>query len=489
MERPSPVDRAPGAERLALAAAALFLLAPTAALVPRGFGDCAEYYLTAESLLNHGSPALRGSDLPTMAARTSRQPVDGRFPTTAGYRRGRRGDLYAQHFWAYPAATLPVRLVLRRLGVHEYKAFAITNALMLLGAAWLWLTRMPYPFRWRLLGMVLLLASPIGWFVRLTHPEVFSASLVVAALAFGKSGAPVKATLAAALASLQNPPLVILAALLWAQAALSPAPGRQGRTLFATLAALVVALPFAFNLWAFGTPSLIADENIIVSRISAPGALELLLDLNVGLLPYAPLTVLLALAATAVGLARRGLRTIVITVWAALAAMALACTAMHDSNHGTSGPSRYTLWLFPLLVLIICEVLSRARGSVPALAAAMAAAAQLVVFVSRGGFRAPEDYLHHSWLARLVLLHRPALYAPGHEIFIERTAHRDWPGEDMDGPFVFSADGRCRKALAQKRHAEALRAQCGTEPAAFTEFVAEVKERGGGRGEWTYVDY
>ena len=111
------------------------------------------------------------------------------------------------------------------------------------------------------------------------------------------------------------------------------------------------------------------------------------------------------------------------------------------------------------------------------------------MFVARGGFAAPEDYLQHSWLARLVMLHRPALYNPTHEIFIERTAHHDWPADPLEGPFVYSAGGRCRKALAQKRHAQALREQCGMVPAAFTAFVSEVKERGGGRNQWVYVDY
>src|SRR4029450_2913566 len=111
------------------------------------------------------------------------------------------------------------------------------------------------------------------------------------------------------------------------------------------------------------------------------------------------------------------------------------------------------------------------------------------VFVARGGFRAPEDYLQHSWAARRGLRLRPALYNPTPEIFIERTAHADWPREGMEGPFVFAEGGCCRKALAQKKHAATLEAQCGASPAAFTRFVADVKERGGGRSEWVYVDY
>jgi hypothetical protein len=469
--------------------AAAVLMAPALVLTPRAGGDSGEYYLTAESLLSHGSPELRGTDMARMAGRMSHQPVEGGFRTLRTYRTGRGGARYALHFWAYPAATLPARALLQLVGVNEFKAFAVTNALLLLGGLAVWLTVAPWAPPWRVLGAVLLLVSPVGWFVRLTHPEVYSASLVIAALAFWRAGSPVKATLAAALASLQNPPLAVLTALLWAQAVLARAPERPRRAVGATLAALPAALPFAFNLWAFGTPSVIADENIHVSLISPARALELLFDLNIGLLPYVPLTLPLALLAAAVGLARRDTRAVVLTAAAALVGMALVCSAMHDWNHGTSGPSRYAVWLFPLLVLVICDVLSRLPSSWPTAAAAAALAAQATVFVARAGLSAPEDYLQHSWASRLVLRRWPALYNPTHEIFVERTAHADWPQDSGDGPFVYAVDDRCRKALAQKKHAQALRARCGVEPPAFSGFVAEVKERGGGRSEWTYVDY
>jgi hypothetical protein len=476
-------------ERLALAAAAVLLLVPAALLTPRAGGDSGEYYLTAESLLNHGTPDLRGEDMASLQARMARQPVDGSFRTMRSYREGRGRRLYALHFFTYPATTLPVRAVLRRTGANEFKAFALTNALLLLAALAVWLFAAPYPPRWRVLGAALLLVSPIGWFVRLTHAEVYSASLVIAALACWRAGAVVAATLLAALAALQNPPLVILTGVMALLAALAPAPGRARRAALAALAALPAAIPYAFNLWAFGTPSVIADENVALRNVAIGRALELLFDLNLGLLPYAPLTVPLALAATAWGLARAETRAVVAWCWVSFVGMALVCSAMHDWNHGTSGPSRYAVWLFPLLVLLVCEVFSRARPGWPQAAATAALLAQAGVFAARSGFRAPEDYLQHSWAARQVLRFRPGLYRPTREIFIERTVHADWPHDSGEGPFVYAEDGRCRKALARKKDAEVLRARCGGEPAAFTRFVQEVRERGGGRGEWTYVDY
>jgi hypothetical protein len=418
-----------------------------------------------------------------------RSPVTGAFRTLTAYRTGRNGAQYAQHFWAYPAVTLPVRVLLRRLPVNEYKAFAITNALLLAAAVGLWLARAPYPFAWRAVGAALLVVSPIGWFVHWTHPEVYSAALVIAALVCWRAGRPVAATLLAAVGALQNPPLLILAGLLWLRAVTERVPDRGRRFVLASLAALPALLPYAFNLWAFGTPSLIADENIHVSLIRPARFLELLYDLNIGLIAYVPLTVVLAVVATGLAVARPGLRGMAGAAWLAFVAMAAVCSAMHDWNHGTSGPSRYAVWLFPLLVLVVCETGARAGRRWMTAAAVLALLAQAAVFAARRGFAAREDYVEHSWLARSVMGRWPALYAPTPEIFIERTSHHDWAEDEMEGPYVYTAGGRCRKAYAQKRHAAVLLEQCGSEPAAFTAFRADVQQRSGGRKEWTYVNY
>jgi hypothetical protein len=492
MERQESPPSSPAAawEWAVLAGAALFLLLPAFLMPPRTFGDSGEYFLTAESLLNHGSPDLRGDDLSVMSRRMARQPVAGNFRTLRAYRAGREGRLYAQHFWAYPAVTLPVRALLRWTGAHQYKAFQVTNALLLLGACWLCLRHGPGGPRWRLLALALMLSSPLAWFVMLPHPEVYSASLVVAALCFWRRGRLLPATAAAGLASLQNPPLLLLVAFLWMQA-VAAAPGARLRAVArASAAAAVAAAPYLFNLAAFGTPSLIADENIHFELMRPARALELVYDLNLGFVRCSAITLLLALALTATAFVRRRGRGFVAAAWALIVAMAHVCSGMADWNHGTSGPSRYTLWLFPLLVWIVCDAGARARSALPAAAAAAAAAAQLGVFVARGGFRAPEDYLQHSWAARVVLARRPALYSPTAEVFAERTSHRDWhPELDREQPVVFTAGGRCRKALAQKRHVDLLRAACGPAPEEFARHVDRVREHGTGRGIWMYVDY
>ena len=71
------------------------------------------------------------------------------------------------------------------------------------------------------------------------------------------------------------------------------------------------------------------------------------------------------------------------------------------------------------------------------------------------------------------------------EVFRERTAHTE---ADLDGPFIHERDGRCRKALARWKHADALRARCGPIPDAVRPFF-ESRPPKEEKSRWVYVDY
>ena len=211
-------------------------------------------------------------------------------------------------------------------------------------------------------------------------------------------------------------------------------------------------------------------------------------DLDLGLVRYAPLTVLLFLAVTLIALrAREGGDAGLVAV---LALMMVVSSATGNWNHGTTGPSRYVVWLFPLIASVLLlgptasALLAAPRRAYPALVA-LAVAAQAAMAAARGGVAAPLDYLEHSAMARFVLDRWPGQYAPLPEVFRERTAHTE---ADLDEPVVYRRDGRCRKALARWRDSEALRARCGTLPEPARAFFAAHPPKED-RTRWIYVDY
>ena len=223
--------------------------------------------------------------------------------------------------------------------------------------------------------------------------------------------------------------------------------------------------------------------------LSAVRALDLALDLNLGLLPHAPLTLALGLVGAGAALARKRIRPAFL-VLALVPLLAYACTANSNWNNDTSGPSRYVAWIFPLVAFVAASPSfgpARPLGRAAGWALGLALATQAAAVLARGGPLARSDYLEHSWAARLVLDHWPRLYRPAPEVFVERTLGHEGP---FAGPVVYrDRSSRCRKAWLQERHAERLVAACGEPPGPQAARLRELAGHPEAKRDWTYVDY
>ena len=462
------------------------------ALPPRPFGDAPEYLLMAESWAAHGSPELRPGDVDALrrhAAETGLavDPDDA----LGNYFEGRDGRFYCYHFAFYPLLTLPARLALRAVGGHVLRAGPLTNAFALAGALAAVLLLAPAGAWARRAAAALLLSSPVLGFLLWPHPEVLSFAMATLALVAGSRGASGVATLCAAVASIQNPPLALLAVFEALRPTLARTVGPKSRARVWALvlaAGLALASPLFF-LAQFSTPNLAAYETAGAQAMGIGKALGLILDPELGLVRYAPFTVALLLALVVVAV-RRPSRRVEGALVVVLAAMMLLCSATGNWNHGTTGPSRYVVWMFPVIAYLLTlgpaatDLLARPRGIWAAMLA-VAVIAQGAVAVARGGVQSPLDYLQHSTMARTILDRWPAAYDPDFEVFRERTAHTE---ADLDGPFIHERDGRCRKALARWKHADALRAHCGPIPDAARPFF-ESRPPKEEKSRWVYVDY
>jgi hypothetical protein len=478
----------------AAVAAGILVALVTLALVlpPRPFGDSVEYLLMAESWAAHGSPALRAGDVDALRGRVAASGLGLRVDDALGnYFEGRDGRFYCYHFSFYPLLTMPARMALAAVGADALKAGPLTGAVLFavaIGSVLLLAPAPPWPRR---AAAALLLSSPALGFLLWPHPEVLAVSMATLALVLGARGLAGVATVCAALASVQSPPLALLAVFEAARPWLSGRPhawsGRR-RTALVLSAVIVLASPLFF-LALFRTPNLAAYETAGVHAMGLRKSLDLLFDLDLGLVRYAPLTVGLCLSVAVLVVRRRSFRVegVLLVV---LAAMMGLSSATGNWNHGTTGPSRYAVWLFPVVTYLVAlgptaqSVLAWPRRGYP-LALALAVAAQVAVAAARRGPLSPLDYLDHSRVARLALDRWPALYAPVEEVFRERTAHTE---ADLDEPIVYSSDGRCRKALARWKHADALVARCGPLPLSVRPFFESRPPRED-KGRWVYVDY
>ena len=477
---------------LAAAIAPAVLVALAVILPPRPFGDAPEYLLMAESWAAHGSPELRPSDVDALRRRVAETglPMD---PGAAlgNYFEGRNGRFYCYHFSFYPLLTMPARLVLSAAGRDPLRAGPVTNAVLLGAAVAAVLLLAPAAPLARRAAAALLLSSPVLGFLLWPHPEVLSFSMAALALVAGMRGAIALAVLCAAIASVQNPPLALLALFELARPWLTGVPVHPSRRDWLILAAAAVAAAASpvFFVAQFRTANLAAYETAGAESIGLAKAAGLLLDLDLGLVRYAPLTVLLALALAPI-ISRGGSRRLEGALLAVLALLMLASSATGNWNHGTTGPSRYVVWLFPMIAYLLAlgptatNLLARHPRAIGTLWI-VAAAAQIAVAAARGGVESPLDYLQHSRLAQVVLDRWPSAYRSPPEVFRERTAHTE---DDLDGPFLHERDGACRKALARWKHGDVLRARCGPLPDDVRRFF-ESRPPKEEKSRWVYLTY
>jgi hypothetical protein len=474
---------------------AFFLIVCAAILVlagarsPRSYGDGLEYYLMSESLFNHHTPDLEPEDLASLTGLSKRfgSGVGGAGFQSAYFQKDAT-HWYCRHFWAYPLLILPAKTLLHSLGLNELKAPQLTNAVLFTASLLRVLTLASLTPRQRLLLGFLLLFSPAMLFVLWPHPEVFSFAFVMFALTFMHEGRWTLGTLCASIASTQNPPLVVLVAFLWFLGILNAERTvRWRRALDLTLAALPALVSPLFYQALFGVPSLapLSIHNVSLSRV-----LELLFDFNIGLLPYIPVTLALVTGLVGWEVVRarpwRGTQ-----LAAVLLVMMLGCAAIVTWNTASAGPSRYTIWMLPVVFYIAVasegasDLLSRS-GGVYRKALVLAIGVQAAIVLSQGGLFAPDRSREHSYLARAVLNHFPAWYNPSYELFLARTPHQD---STAPHPCIYADGGRCRKALVKRRrgHAAQLIESCGFLPEAYRTWFDEAHP--GDRDEWGYISY
>jgi hypothetical protein len=286
---------------------------------------------------------------------------------------------------------------------------------------------------WPLLALASL--TPVLWFTTYASTETFVFSLGVVALACRLSDRVVLAIFFTSLAAMQYQPLALLSAFLCVELLWQERLRLRERRL--TLAGVVataalVFVPSAFYAVHFRNPNLLAREGYAsVHFMSVQKFLGLFVDLNGGLLVFAPGVLLMLLVAAGWAIARartrdfRGLGLLV----AVLLTM-VASTVQRNWNHPTFGISRYALYaIAPALMFIGTEI--RARGVRARLLGGLcvvALALQVAVHRANGWFEYHgNDANHHSPIAIYVLEHWPWLYNPHSEIFCERTTDRCWP--------------------------------------------------------------
>lgn len=438
----------------------LLILAGMFVIKPAIRGDGQEYLLISESFFNHLTPDLREADIKSFEASMNKSGIEYSAAYGKSFFEARDGKKYSFHFWLYPLSALPAKLILRFFGLNEIMALQITNSLLLIVAllSVCFLARLSDTQK--LLFFLLLVCSPILWFVHWTHPEIFSVAFVTISIAFMTAGRLDLATLCASIAATQSQQLLLFALFVWLRG-IASSKSRVRDFFILSALALPAILPNLFYYFMYGTPSLIySSGKASLGNLSLFRVYELFFDLNIGLVSYIPITMFLffflAAAGALSGKSRLGLHVLLL-----LCGMFLVSSSTINWNHGTSGPSRYAIVALPLIFYVVVDNLGElvSKKLLPLLL--FGVILQLVIVMLGGGLNPQISYVDHSYSAKLVLDNFPQMYSPSQEIFCERTNHVDG---GCDGMAVYFQGKRCRKALVGCEQIGELEKACGRLP-------------------------
>jgi hypothetical protein len=401
--------------------------------LPARYGDAYEYLYTSQAFLNHASPDLRAGDIESLRGALGRVniPVSEK---PIGFYPAFSGAVYSYHFWLYSALVAPLMAVWDALFANPIRAFPAFNTLLFLLALWAFELSADIDRHKKTLALGLMAFNPILWYLSWWHPEGFTYSLLLLSLtAFTRQRHALAAALAA-LAATQNQP-ALFGAFFFGCAGLVEIWKRKKflDVLKFIPAGLIAILPSIFYWVNYGTPNLILSLGWAdVKLISLQRVYDLLYDLNLGVLAFLPAVALLFSACLLSDLIRRRWKQIFIPI--VLLAMLLSASQTTNWNPGMAGIHRYAIWLVPWLVFYIFN--RPLLGWVKWIAAG-GIAAQMIIFISFGGFTQNVSYTRFTPVGQMLMDLAPTLYSPDPEIFYERS--KDSEGVVGSSPTLYAS--------------------------------------------------
>ncbi|NVP02949.1 hypothetical protein HWA77_22320 [Photobacterium damselae subsp. damselae] len=384
-------------------------------------GDGNEYYLMTESFLNHGSPELLNQDILSAKAKSERDSftipyIDNK--TISGYYESRDRKEYSYHFFSYSLTVLPFKLISEAFGLNDVKSFYLANVFFLVMAVSV-IALGKNSFSKKISLMLMAIFGPGVFYVDWTHPEVLTYSLLFMGVSFYFSGGRRIFYLLFALASFQNPPVILFSSSILFIDLLRAYKDKKYATTFQSIAITGASLiPSVFYLYHYGSPNLIAREGFSdIANISFERVFGLFFSPASGLIIYnSALLLAFIICITLAVICRKNLTYNMAMIFGILIAVCAGATT-HNWNSGMDNVIRYAVWIYPLICMFIISVSARYCVHISLFNA--------IVFVLSTSFVTNLSYVYFNSLSQFIIDKMPRLLAVDYETFCENTAHQD----------------------------------------------------------------
>lgn len=375
-----------------------------------------------------------------------------------------QGLRYPWYFGAYAFLCVPAFLALCLFKMQPIYAFAITNALLLAGALYVVYRKCKLSEMQRLVLILLLGFSPIIRYIQWQSYEVATGAFVICAMVYWFQGSRYMAALLLSIAGTMNPTAMGFGIFMILEYFFERF--QQDQYHFAAFVRRSLAdwkeiglyalcfvpclIPMGITYAVFSRFNAVAMTGVTDYSGVGTRLLVYLFDLNLGILPYAPILLILLVVVTGAAIVKKNWKY----VFAFLGIMATmaAYSITYHINCGMMGIARYNAWLLPVMIIMVFyginSGLLHARAQKIARLAATISVAWCVFAVGLVAYW-PNNGGAQYWtaFAELAMEYVPALYDPLPSTFRSRTDHIDGGYEILEPVVYCNEDGYVRKIL------------------------------------------
>jgi hypothetical protein len=255
------------------------------------------------------------------------------------------------------------------------------------------------------------------------------------------TSAPHAALLLLGLLTAQNPACGVLLASLGAGAIARARPQDRRRVVLAVAVGVVTAaLHPLYYLWHLGRPSPLMGS-LVLEWPGITAVLTPVLDPLVGVAWFFPGLVVLVGLASAGEIRDRRIIPLVALSGLTCALLVVFSLSSNINHGGTPGPSRYGIWLAPLVLMLLVPWTHRSAPRQWESCLPLVAVLSLPYAVWNFQPKLPENSAEPTRIAQWLVARAPALYNPLPELFAERFGGND------GYPLVPTASAHCEKVL------------------------------------------
>ncbi|KPU43689.1 acyltransferase family protein [Oxobacter pfennigii] len=411
---------------------------------PERYGDGFEYIYMLQALENHLTPDVLPQDIMDAQIILNQNNIVPYSDAYSGFFESLSGKMYSYHFFGYPLVVLPVKLVLKLFDINTLKSFQITNAIFYIISLWITYLYTEFDEKKKKILVLMLAVNPIIWYLRWTHPEVVTYSLIIISLVMFSRKKLKLSMLFSAIASMQNPPLVILMAIYLIFFIKQYKKDYKIKdAILMIISCIPAGIPSIFYYCNYATPNLIMKVGSAgIKYVSIQKIYDLLFDLNMGIFPYLPILLILFIYLLTRKLFKKDILSYIFA--GGLLLMIILSAQTSNWNHGCSGLNRYAVWMIPIIIyyVILYIDIEKFKSAV-----AISLILSWFIVYHGGGFIPKLSHVEMLAPAKTILNNMPFIYSPDYEIFAERVLSIGDTTYADKFPIVYINNGNVMKAL------------------------------------------